>query len=181
MENQIAVQQELDLVKFPVGLKDLVKPLGYRDHSHCLQNFESFCKLLKNNNTYIMGSYLNKNRVSVNSYSMTLQLAKMFAMRHDVQKGFEYVQALEEKVSQLILVEKQALEAKVKQLTALPPKTLTMSSKVNRRSIHQLRRELFAMGMCNMDYKLVKHYKFSVTTKGFANDYEENDKGDIIV
>jgi hypothetical protein len=106
----------------------------------------------------------------------------------DKQKGFEYVQSLETKIqnqqSQLLQLE----TAKVAQLTsdlviaqARPPTVLAMSSKVNRRSIHQLRRELFAMGMCNMEYKLVKHYKFGVTTKGFAKGYEENDKGDIIV
>jgi hypothetical protein len=181
MKTNIQVQPTVNIESYPIDLKDLVKPLELVEIAQAKRKFLSFVGGFSS--CTVAGSYVSTsydyNKQTILSYALTENFAKMFVVHLDKDKGFEYVQMLEAKANQVISLEKQLLEAQVKQLKSLPPVMLPMSSKVNRISIHQQRVELFNQGFCEMAYDLVKHYKFAVTTKGYANGYKQNKKGDI--
>ena len=69
------------------------------------------------------------------------------------------------------------LESKLKVEQSKPPKTIGVSSKKNRLSLHMQREELFDLGFCDRWIEEVKHYYYPVNDLGRAEGYRNTGKG----
>jgi len=66
-----------------------------------------------------------------------------------------------------------------KKLKDRPEKIISVSSPVNRRAIHQARKDLDEKGMHEMHSKAVRHYRSPVTEAGEDNGHQNNKEGNI--
>jgi len=105
----------------PVDLKDMTTTLGYTQPSKLRDRFVSYCKLVESSqSTRCFAEYIYKDPKSHRntfSFTMTVAMAKGFAMYVDPVIGQDYTNQQEAKAAQAEALKIELLEAKIAKLT----------------------------------------------------------------
>ena len=178
-----------DNISFEVELRDLIKPLGFTDHSKVAGKFKRFIGQInaaKSSGSYESMTYIadNKSSQKVNSVRMSQALAVSFIAYCDSDLGLSFVLKMEtqlkEQQAQLVLAKDTEIAKLTSDLATAKAKVVYTNTKFNRVSRHKELMDLVSSGILDVSTYQVTHRKYSVTAYGLQLGYSTNDNGTVI-
>jgi hypothetical protein len=163
-----------------INLKDLIEVIGERDHTDTKRKFKRYIgQFLSREIAGELNSltFFNSRNKEVQSYIMSSEFAVGFVSYCDPAKGLAFIKQQRKVSVELETLNLEVLRCKILKLESSKPVLKVMSSQVNRRSLHNIRMDLFKKGVCDHWTETVVHHYFPVNRRGKSEGYKNIGKG----